>query len=213
MRYIVSIIVSVLIAGGLFLIMRSFIANKAVVPTESNNTQIINFVAAPKQQPVQTKNRKPPPKPQQTKAPPSAPKVNVSQPQAAQVPHLNIDIPNIGVPTPGAGGAGPYLGSGYTSNYLSQNGEAIAIVPIQPTYPIQAQLNGVEGYVTIEFTIQPDGTAANPSIVKAHPRRVFNSAAIQAILRSKFKPKVVNGKAIPVRATYTYRFVLNNNNG
>lgn len=212
MRYIVSIIVSVVIAGALFLVMRSFIANRAVAPPENESSQIVNFVSAPKPEQVQTKNRRPPPKPQQTKAPPQAPKVKVS-PQAAQVPHLNINIPNIGVPTPGAGGAGPYLGSGYTSNYLSQNGEAIAIVPIQPTYPIQAQLNGVQGFVTIEFTIQPDGTAANPTIVKAKPRRVFNSAAIQAILRSKFKPKVVDGKAIPVRATYTYRFVLNQNNG
>lgn len=210
MRYLISLVMGVVIAGCLFLIMRSFISGRQAATPQNEAAQLVNFVSAPKHERVQTKNRQPPPKPQQQKAPTAAPKIQVNT-QQVNVPQVNIDVPNVNVPS--IGGSGPFLGNGFNSDYLSQNGEAIPIVPISPTYPIQAQLNGVQGSVTLAFTIQPDGTAANPEIVSAKPPRVFNSAAIQALLRSKFKPKVVGGKAVPVRATFTYKFTLNKGNG
>lgn len=213
MRYVISIIVGFIVAGCLFLIMRSFISGNHSAPQTVRETQLVNFVSAPRHEEVQTKQRQAPQKPKEQKPPPQAPKVQVSSQQKVQAPHLNINVPNLGVPTPGAGGSGPYLGSGFSVSNLSGNGEAIPIVPIAPNYPTQALLNGVEGYVTVAFTIQPDGSATDPEVVKAEPRRIFNSAAIQAVLRSKFKPKVVDGKAMKSRAQYTYRFSLGKDNG
>lgn len=210
MRYLFSLIVAVVIAGALFLIMRGFIEGKSTASSRNRTAQLVNFVNEPKHEQVQTKKHEPPPKPKQPKVPKAAPKIQV-QTKAVQVPNVNINVPNLNVPGIG-GGTGPFIGS-FSSDYLNQNGEAIPIVPIQPSYPVQAQLNGIEGTVTLEFTIQPDGTAANPEVIAAKPPRVFNSAAIQALLRSKFKPKVVNGKAMPVRAKFTYVFKLPKGNG
>src|SRR5699024_10119165 len=147
---------------------------------------------------IQRKERQMPEKPQPQKPPEQTPKVDVSQNQQnIQTPQVNINIPNIGTPTPGAGGSGPFLGGGgYNVSNLRANGQAIPIVAIKPQYPSQAMFNRLEGYVTLEFTIQPDGSATDPTVVDSKPRRVFNRAAKNALLRSKFKPRVVDGKPV-----------------
>ncbi|HET7588415.1 MAG TPA: TonB family protein [Gammaproteobacteria bacterium] len=205
-------IVGFLVAGLLFWIMRSFISGQQSVPTGGEVTQIVNFVQAPKQEEIQHKQRDIPDKPKPQQPPPEAPKVHVSKAQKVQTPQVNINIPNIGVPTPGAGGSGPYLGSGgFNVSNLSANGQAIPIVAITPQYPASAMFSKLEGHVTLEFTIQPDGSATDPEVIDSEPRRVFDKAAINALLRSKFKPKVVNGKPIASRGTFTYQFHLPKN--
>jgi protein TonB len=112
------------------------------------------------------------------------------------------------VPTPGAGGSGPFLGNGgyNVGNSLQNNGQAIAIVLIKPNYPRKALYEGTGGTVTAEFTVQPDGSATDIKIVKAKPSRLFNNVVKEALRRSKFKPKVVNGKPTAARYTYTFNF-------
>jgi protein TonB len=213
MRYFAAVIIGIIAAGCLFLIMRGFISGQGnAVPRTTENAQLVNFVAAPKQEQVQRKERHTLEKPKPQKPPPHAPKVQANQEQHVQAPQVDINIPNVGTPTPGAGGAGPYLGNGgFNVSNIASNGQAIPIVAIKPQYPSSALYNKKEGYVTLEFTIQPDGSAADPKVVDAKPRRVFDSAAKNALLRSKFKPKVVDGKPVPSRATFTYQFNLPKN--
>ncbi|MEN8718672.1 MAG: energy transducer TonB, partial [Oceanococcaceae bacterium] len=66
----------------------------------------------------------------------------------------------------------------------------------------------IEGWVKLEFTINPDGTVSDPRVVEAQPRRVFDSEARRAILKWKFKPRVVDGKPVAHRATQTIEFKL-----
>jgi protein TonB len=207
MRYIVSLILGIVIAGFLFWIMRSFISGKQSIPEQSSSAQLVNFVSVPKQEQVRHRERKPPKKPQQKKPPPQMKQVKVSKPHNVQTPQLNINIPNIGVPTPGAGGSGPFLGGGgynVGNSLMQSNGQAIPIVLIKPNYPRKALFSGTSGTVTAEFTVEPDGSASHIEIIKAKPTRVFNNVVKEALRRSKFKPKVVNGK--PVAARYTYSF-------
>jgi protein TonB len=75
-------------------------------------------------------------------------------------------------------------------------------------YPRRAALKGIEGWVKLEFTIMPDGSVDDVKVIDAKPRRIFNRAAIKSILRWKFKPRVVNGKAVARRATQTMEFKL-----
>jgi protein TonB len=76
-----------------------------------------------------------------------------------------------------------------------------------PEYPIEAARNHQSGYATVEFTVNPDGSVSNAHVINANPPRVFNSAAIQAVSRSKFKPALKDGQ--PVSSTLQRRIDFN----
>ena len=101
--------------------------------------------------------------------------------------------------------SGPFLGN---PDQLSSDGDVVPIVRITPMYPRKAAIKGIEGWVKLEFTITQDGAVSDVKILSAKPRRMFNRAAIKSILRWKFKPRVVSGKAVTRRATQTIEFRL-----
>ena len=74
---------------------------------------------------------------------------------------------------------------------------ALAIVQIAPVYPTRALTNGIEGYVVIEFDLDENGQVINPRVLYGEPPGVFDRAAVNALQRWRYNPKVVNGK--PVR--------------
>jgi TonB family protein len=81
-----------------------------------------------------------------------------------------------------------------------------AIIPTArsaPEYPRQALRNGQEGVVDVEVRVNPDGTVADAQVIRSDPPGVFDEAALRAIRKWKFKPKVVDGK--PVEATGSQR--------
>jgi len=45
-------------------------------------------------------------------------------------------------------------------------------------------------------------------VIKAEPASVFNDAALKAILKWKFKPKLVDGQAVERQATQEIEFKL-----
>ena len=81
---------------------------------------------------------------------------------------------------------------------FSSDGEYLPIVKVAPVYPRRAQTRGIEGYVILEFIVTRTGSVINPVIVEAKPPGIFDRAAINAALKFKYKPKVVNGEAIDV---------------
>ncbi|HET8635784.1 MAG TPA: TonB family protein [Acidobacteriaceae bacterium] len=85
---------------------------------------------------------------------------------------------------------------------------AIPIKPIAPQYPEKAMKNGVEGRVTLEFTIASNGKPKDIEVLRSSPAGVFDKAAIKALSHSTFEP--ASGKAGPkaTRATFTYVFRL-----
>ncbi|HET7306328.1 MAG TPA: energy transducer TonB [Gammaproteobacteria bacterium] len=105
----------------------------------------------------------------------------------------------------------PCLPGPSTSSASGTAGEAIPSVPIAPQYPASALFQGIEGYVTLEFTIRKDGRTCDARVLNSKPAGLFDHAAIQALARSKFEPKIVNGKPVPSRATFKYTFCLPDN--
>jgi len=79
---------------------------------------------------------------------------------------------------------------------------------IPPIYPQQALNQGIEGIVTVEFTIATDGSVKDPKIVKARPEKVFDDAVLQAIRKWKYPPEIENGKPVEIRARIDIPFVL-----
>ena len=58
--------------------------------------------------------------------------------------------------------------------------------------------DGIEGYVLLEFIVTKTGAVMDPVVIEAKPPGIFDRAAINAALKFKYKPKVVNGEPIDV---------------
>ena len=88
------------------------------------------------------------------------------------------------------------------------NSQLVPLVRINPQYPRNELLGGVEGWVKIQFVVTADGSVSSPKIVDSKPPRVFDSSALRAIKKWKFKPKVVNGVAVEQAGSQIIEFKL-----
>ena len=86
-------------------------------------------------------------------------------------------MPSIGVPL--NSGDGPFLGTGNKEKVL-QGLIQTYLLEFRP-YPRGPKQAGLEGYVTMAVTIQPDGTVFNVSVIESNPKRLFDKAAIAAM--------------------------------
>jgi len=79
---------------------------------------------------------------------------------------------------------------------VGSEGEATPLVRITPKYPISAARDGKEGWVQLGFTISEIGTVISPYIINSEPKRVFDKEALRALRKWKYKPKMVEGRAV-----------------
>lgn len=205
MRFAISIVMGVVAALGLFLLMHGLISGTADRPESNLNSQSIDFIRVAPDEVTRQKERQKPKKPPPPKEPPPPPKMSVSKQDKPPPQPINMETPDISV-SPSTGG-GPFLGA-FNPGDPAAEGDVIPIVRIQPQYPREALIEGITGWVEVEFTINEDGTVADPEVKNAEPKRIFNRAALRAILRWKFKPRVVDGVAIKRRASQIIEFQL-----
>lgn len=74
--------------------------------------------------------------------------------------------------------------------------DVIPLVRIAPDYPPRALSRGLEGWVQVQFTITATGMVRDPMVVNAEPRNIFDDAALKAIARWRYNPKVEGGVAV-----------------
>lgn len=73
-------------------------------------------------------------------------------------------------------------------------------------YPSAAADAQLRGHVTVEFTLHPDGTASDASIVEAEPANVFDYAAKQAVLRGHYDTtQLVKGAVTRARIKISFK--------
>lgn len=77
---------------------------------------------------------------------------------------------------------------------------------VAPDYPTQAFINGIEGWVDVDFTISAAGVPENLRVRDSSPRRVFDRAALDSVRQWRFVPVLDNGVAVARRATLRVRF-------
>jgi protein TonB len=152
-----------------------------------------------------------PPPPEET-PPPELIQPEISKPAPVQT---ELPMPDFHVPLSirGTPFLGDFLKSPKPKPKVKPGRPAIDtnVVPtikIPPVYPPRALRMGIEGVVTVEFTITTDGSVKDPEIVKATPPRIFDRAVLQAIHKWKFNPEIIDGKAIEKRARQDILFSL-----
>ena len=129
----------------------------------------------------------------------------------ASAPHGSANFAGSGNPRgssvrpPGGGGPGRGVanaGSGGAS------GGAQVLSRVMPNYPGVARSRKLEGWVMVEVTVSRNGSVSNPRVVGASPSGVFESAALEAILKWRFKPAMRQGVPIEQRVRQRVNFVL-----
>lgn len=78
------------------------------------------------------------------------------------------------------------------------------IKDVKPVYPAIAQSARVDGSVTIEATIGPDGKVADARVVRSVP--LLDQAALDAVRQWEYTPTLLNGVPVPVLVTVTINF-------
>ncbi len=209
MRALLSLLLGILVALSLFYLMYFMISSGTGDLKKAENVSVVDFVRLKKDEIIETRKRVIPKTPPPPKEPPPPPKMKLSKAPNPDAPELKMDMPDIA--TSGMKG-GPFLGAMGSGGVVPSNsdGDIVPLVRIAPRYPRKAAMSKKEGWVTLAFTITKTGTVKDAKVIDSKPRRLFDRAALKAILKWKFKPRVVDGKAMEREAQQTIEFKLRN---
>ena len=205
-RLIIAFLCGTSIAIALFWGMQAMIRNNLQGIKETDNLIMTEFVRLKHESQLQTKNRKIPKKPK-PKQRPKQPTLKIQTAQVSQKSTPNIAMPKLDMPIRASNFSGSSL-SGIKMGLGKISTSVIPLVRIPPIYPRRAANRRIQGWVKIEFTITTEGLVKDPVVVQSMPNNIFNSAALKAIKRWKFKPYIVEGQAYEQRAAQTLEFKL-----
>ena len=155
---------------------------------EAKTARRIEFTRLRRDTDVQTKR--------ESKARPERP---TQAPSAPQVSRVNVGPSTEAVqmlaPTVDVAGALQRI----SVNVGGSDRDVIPLVRIEPDYPSRAMNRGVEGWVLVQFNITPAGTVKDAKVVDAQPKGYFEDAALKAIGRWRYNPKIEGGVAVERR--------------
>ena len=183
-RYAFSIVIGTVVTMSLLFIMQLLIVSGKQALTDPRERHKLEFVRVKKNENLNLYDIIPdkPPKPPET--PPETPPQDLDNidPNA---PTIDIPRPTITANTDIGGPGGMNIAEG---DYLP-------IVRVAPVYPARALSRGLEGFVDMSFTVTATGTVKDPIVLQS-TSSLFERAATRAVLKFKYKPRVVDG--IPV---------------
>jgi protein TonB len=204
LRMLVAAPFALALTLGLFLFMQQLISAGRRPDAGQAPGAGIRFGKVEISDEIVTRTRRKPEQPPPRENPPAPPRLKVTTMDRTP-PLPAMDLPRLEVPL--VAGEGLFIGN-YEQVDRAAEGDIVPVVVIRPMYPREAMLAGIEGWVKVEFTITETGTVRDPRVVEAEPPRVFNREAIRAILKWKFKPRVVDGKPVERLATQVIDFSL-----
>lgn len=181
-RTIVFMVIAGVTTFAIFALMQAMIKQDTNVITPAAPPVFIDPVFKEHSEKVITRTTpKPQPKPT---TPPVAPK---EVPDTTSEP-TGIEFVPPQIQTVGGGFKAISMGN--------SNSELRPIVRVDPRYPNDAAREGIEGWVELQFNVDKTGSVTDVNVIKAQPKRVFDSAARRALLRWKYKPAMRDGQPI-----------------
>jgi protein TonB len=190
-RYAFSIVIGTVVTLSLLFIMQLLIVTGKQALTDPRDRHKLEFVRVKKNENLNTQDIIPdkPPKPPET--PPETPPQDMDNidPDA---PSINVGRPDISANTDIGGPGGMNIAEG---DYLP-------IVRVAPVYPSRALSRGLEGFVDMSFTVTSTGSVKDPIVLQS-TSSLFERAATRAVLKFKYKPRVVDGIPVEVSGVKT----------
>jgi protein TonB len=188
-RVFAGIMVGLAITAVLFWMMPYMIETTDRQLDKSGSASLVDFVRLRRDETIHRRELKPS-KPLPPQAPPPLP-------SAPQFESLNPNVETIAISATPAetdielSSAGFSLGVG--------EGDYLPIVKVAPIYPQRALLRGVEGYCVVQYTVTRNGTIRDPFVIEDQcTSSLFHRPSLQAALKFKYKPRVMDGQAVEV---------------
>ena len=186
LRYAAAGLLATCVTFGLFYLMQALIWMGSAEAEKLFVGQVIEFVRLKRESELELKKRRMPEKTPPEEEPPP-PELDLARPLR---PEQNLDAMSIALRQQ------VELAGGLDLGVVASDQDIVPIVRVDPQYPIRAADRGIEGWVEVEFTISAAGTVKKPVVVASHPSSVFNRAAIRAIRKWKYSPKIEDGVAV-----------------
>lgn len=184
-RVFVAFGLASLLTFGLFWAMQALISVGYEL-NEPGQRLSIEFVRLIRDTTPEVKEREPP-KREKPEQPPPPPDISMSKSTLDPGQGVTEIAPVIDPSEALGGGIG--MGGG-------TDRDVVPLVQIKPEYPMRAEQRGIEGWVTVEFTITRTGAVKDAFVVGSRPARIFDRAALQAVRRWKYNPKILEGEAV-----------------
>ena len=190
-RYAFSVVIGTVVTLSLLFVMHLLIASGKAALTKPRDRANLEFVRVRRNESLNVEDFTPekPPKPPET--PPETPPQDMDN-MDPNAPTINIAPPAVTTGTDIGGPGGMNIAEG---DYLP-------IVRVAPVYPARALSRGLEGYVDMSFTVTTAGTVRDP-VVLFSTSSLFDRAALRAVLKFKYKPRVVDGVPVDVPGVKT----------
>lgn len=199
MRFLVSCLCAPIITFVLLLFMAGLINHETRQHQQKQDNPSFDLVVRAQDESFESRKRnKPiPPKPEPEQAVESVTLVqnHISNPDinmdlnipsldlSSNVSAMSITMPGIeSMELPIAGTSGSMM--------------AMPLYRVQPRYPRKALRLSKQGYVVLSFDINEAGRVVNILVIEAQPRNLFEREATRALRKWKYKPMIVNGKAV-----------------
>lgn len=185
-RYVFSIVVGSIITLSLIFVMHLLIEYGEEAISKPRTKHQLDFVRVKKDERVNTEDFTPEKPPKPPEVPPEVP------PQDTDT--IDPNAPTIAIPAPEVSNQ---IDLGGPGGMNVAEGDYLPIVRVAPVYPARALSRGIEGYVDMGFTVTTTGTVRDP-VVLFSTSSLFDRAAERAVLKFKYKPRVVDGVPVDV---------------
>jgi len=199
-RLLTGVVLGLAVTAGLFWMMQYLIDTADRELNEGASGHLLDFVRLKRDENIQRRQLKPkkPPPPEAPPPQPPTPKLDNLNPNAEK-----IAISAVPVETDIEMSGGFSLGVG--------EGDYLPIVKVAPIYPQRALSRGVQGFCVVQYTVTRQGTIRDPVVVESMcSSSLFHRASVQASLKFKYKPRVIDGQAVEVPGVqnkFTYEIV------
>lgn len=186
----IALVLAVATTFGLLFLMHTLINNDLEADEEPEAARIADIVMPETNMETRYDTPKPD-KPEEPETPPP----DIPEPDF-EMAQINPDGLNMAPPSLSGDVNVGFSGFG-------GDGEYLPIVKVAPQYPRRAAQRGLEGFVTVEFTVTTSGATRDVVVIEAitkdgEPTTMFNSAAVRAAERFKYRPRVVDGSPVEV---------------
>jgi protein TonB len=187
-RLAIGFVTALAVTLSLFWLMQYLIETADRTLNDDGAGNLVDFVRVKRDEAIERRQLKPKKPP-----PPDAPP---PQPPTPQLDNLNPDaqkvaISAVPVETDIEMTGGFSLGVG--------EGDYLPIVKVAPIYPNRALTRGIEGFCVVQYTVTRQGTIKDPIVVESQcTSSLFHRASINAALKFKYKPRIMDGEAVEV---------------
>jgi protein TonB len=190
-RYVFAIVTGTFVTLSLLFIMHLLIEFGESALSTPRERHVLDFVRVKRNENLNTEDLTPEKPPKPPEVPPEIPPQDMDS--------IDPNAPTVNIPPPSVD---TNVDIGGPGGMNIAEGDYLPIVRVAPVYPARALSRGIEGYVDMSFTVTTTGTVKDPIVVFS-TSSLFERAATRAVLKFKYKPRVVDGQPVEVPGVKT----------